>query len=92
MTDVVEAMARAAYEHGHKTLPWAELSQMQRDWWMEEQRAAILAVEASGGLVVGKMPDNEPEGARTDALARWRDGHNHALSAVRANAVKVEGV
>ena len=56
-------------------------------------RAAILAAEASGGLVVREMPGEmdwrHAEGAAQGFKVK---GWNDALAAVRANAVKVDHI
>ena len=78
--DVVEAMARGIAEAmGHT---WETLSNLGRAGMCDLARAAIRAVTARGGLVVGKMP------GRMDRRAG--DGWDDALAAVRAAAVEVE--
>jgi hypothetical protein len=102
--DVVEAMARGIHEANPGVYgPWSQiiraaaegnkLAERTATLRRNEARAAIRAVTERGGLMVGKMP-----GGRVVATAnseRWQayyEGHNEALAAVRANAVKVEGV
>jgi hypothetical protein len=48
--------------------------------------AALVAVEAEG-VVLARVPEREPDGARTDALARWRDGYNACRATVLAGKV-----
>jgi len=98
MSDVVEAMARALAGRRHNARLLTE-DDTWRAWKINnmveyarltgDARAAILAVEASGGLVVGKMPG---EAVDWRFHNMWLSGHNAALAAVRANAVEVEGV
>ena len=81
MSDVVEAMARAFAENSP-----CEMTKAQA---ISATRAAIRALHERGGLVVGKMPG---EAIDWRFHNMWLSGHNAALAAVRANAVKVEGV
>ena len=103
MSDVVEAMARAYHDtqRGEQSASWDELVSAHADspetlgyrylqMTRDKTRAAIRTVEASGGLVVGKMPGDVihlfgPPGEKQRA-----EGWTLALGAVRANAVKVE--
>lgn len=91
MTDVVEAMARAAYKSRNFKTKWEALPEWVREGWRTEQRAAIRAVTEAGGLVVGKMPvEIDPRHGQSLQKIWWCHGNNHALAAVRAEAV--EGV
>lgn len=96
MSDVVEAMARGMCAADVKCGgdPWGDLLETcivgaSRQWYRLLARAALRAAEASGGLVVGKMPE---KAASNHSMGLWGDGYNAALAAVRANAVKVEGL
>lgn len=95
--EVVEAMARGMWEayarqhlHPADWPSWGELVAQghqgihRTNEFRGYARAAIRAVTARGGLVVGKMPDEYPAGSN------YADGHRAALAAVRAAAVKVE--
>lgn len=97
--DLVEAMARGIYHANlrEEATPWDDLVATHSDkpgtlgyraleLVRIKARAAIRAVEASGGLVVGKMPE------LVDSMSNHGDGWNAAIRKVRANAVKVEGV
>lgn len=99
MSDVVEAMARAMWEAyaGQQLHPadwpsWGELAAQghqgmhRTNEFRGYARAAIRAVTARGGLMVGKMPE------LVDSMSNHGDGWNAAIRKVRANAVKVEGV
>jgi len=99
--DVVEVMARASFMRNWATDPNGmgedELFELRKKtdravWQMHlaNTRAAIRAITASGGLVVGKMPDEMKALAVTQWSKGWLEGHKEALAAVRANAVKVE--
>jgi hypothetical protein len=100
--DLVEAMARGIYHANlrEEATPWDDLVATHSDkpgtlgyraleLVRIKARAAIRAAEASGGLVVGKMPE---KAASNHSMGLWGDGYNAALAEVRANAVKVEGV
>ena len=98
MSDVVEAMALgiANVRRAVFNLPPVEflttVDPTMREQLRTEARAAIRAVTERGGLVVGKMPEEWSDGGKlTEHLQAFYDGRNHALAAVRANAVKVEG-
>lgn len=93
MSDVVEAMARGMWEATEAETPWCQVQDFTRGVMLDAARAAIRAVEASGGVVVGKMPgDRVVATANSERWQAYYEGHNEALAAVRANAVKVEGV
>ena len=95
--DVVEAMAIAVHEHRRRLTPlvisfgWYDLDPEDQRRLMDEQRAAIRACHAAGGLVVGKMPGDAPQPASvTGYAAGVLGGYNTALREVRAAAVEVE--
>ena len=107
--DVVVTMAQASFMRNWATDPngmgedelFALRKKTDRAVWqmhLANTRAAIRAVTASGGLVVGKMPGDitKAQAANRKIHASVRntyvESHNAALAAVRANAVKVEGV
>lgn len=102
--DVVVTMAQASFMRNWATDPngmsedelFALRKKTDRAVWqmhLANTRAAIRAVTERGGLVVGEMPGDVvfPDDASEDT-GPYARGHNGALAAVRANAVKVEGV
>jgi hypothetical protein len=102
--DVVVTMARASFMRNWATDPngmsedelFALRKKTDRAVWqmhLANTRAAIRAVTERGGLMVGKMPgDRVVATANSERWQAYYEGHNEALAAVRANAVKVEGV
>tara|TARA_R110002126_G_scaffold2345_9_gene13514 strand:- start:1000 stop:1335 length:336 start_codon:yes stop_codon:yes gene_type:complete len=97
MSDVMEAMALALCKAGlgGKKCPCAEDGRFEcaNEYPGDMARAAILAVHAHGGLVVGKMPEEWGDtGNCSQHLQAFYDGHNHALAAVRANTVRVDHI
>ena len=94
MSDVMEAMARVLCCGDDGTRPdrcSSDCSGIKAK--IPQAHRLIRAAEASGGLVVGKMPEDiEPQHGQSLQKIWWCHGNNHALAAVRAAAVKVEGV
>jgi hypothetical protein len=91
---MVEAMAQSLWAEFHRQKPERfPFSCPNPQRWRDLARAAIRAVTASGGLVVGKMPFDVvfPDDASEDT-GPYARGHNGALAAVRANAVTGEEV
>ena len=93
MSDVVEAMAQSMWAEFRGLKPERfETSEPNPQRWRNLARAAIHAVTERGGLVVGKMPgDIEFSPFVSDFTGPYERGHNNALAAVRAAAVKVDG-
>lgn len=79
--DVVEVMAKILSQRTSLSMTAAR----------DITRDMIRAVTERGGLVAGKMPGDVvfPDDASEDT-GPYARGHNAALAAVRANAVKVE--
>lgn len=83
--DVVEAMGNAIAD----ALDWTP-AMCPRARLTDAARAALRAVTARGGLVVGRMPGDSLEDAVTLAGQAYEIGYKDALAAVRAAAVEVE--
>jgi hypothetical protein len=92
----VEAGARAIHEHRRRLFPlvvsfgWYDIDPEDQRALMAEARAclsAALAVAEQEGVIFTRLPEREPDGARTDAVARWRDGYNAAIAATLAAKV-----
>ena len=101
--DVVVTMAQASFMRNWATDPngmsedelFALRKKTDRAVWqmhLANTRAAILAVTEHGGLVVGKMPGDVTHLFGPPGEKQRAEGWNLALAAVRANAVRVEGV
>lgn len=46
---MVERAARAMCENGLRRLPWHGLTELGRDWWRKDARAALDAALGTGG-------------------------------------------
>lgn len=99
MTDIVEAMARAAHDANPGGFrPWDDLARAAAEGStfaavvMEAQRDAIRAAISSchdaGGLVLREVPGRMPWPNYQEYMQRTA-GWNAALAAVRAAAVEV---
>lgn len=101
--EVLEAMARGILMEGWETPPeyasddafFEEHKKHRPNAWKaakDAARAAIRALHERGGLVVGKMPEDEVIHGSTDSAEQMfrAEGYNDALAAVRAAAVEVK--
>lgn len=89
---LIDAMAEAAYGAMGFVVPWDSLVPQVKAKWRRAQLDTIRALHERGGLVVGEMPGDVTHLFGPPGEKQRAEGWNLALAAVRANAVRVEGV